>query len=55
MNKYITPTIEFLNIESADVIAASTGNEAVTFGVLEGVDDEGSSTAIFNAGYWFKK
>lgn len=49
MNKYVSPEIEIQNLHSADVITSSGG---VTYGQLEGVDDENSKTAIFNAEHW---
>lgn len=51
MNKYITPTIEYNIIESADVITTSGG---VKIGTLEGVDTEDSVSAIFDANFFAK-
>lgn len=51
MNKYISPTIEIQNLHSADVITSSGG---VTYGQLDGVDDENSKSAIFNVSFWLK-
>ena len=51
MSKYIKPEIEILELESADVITASSG---VEIGELKGVDDGNSKTAIFNAGFWMQ-
>ena len=47
MNKYISPEIEIQNLNSADVITSSL-SQAITYGTLEGVDDENSKSAIFN-------
>lgn len=52
MNKYITPTIEYIEIEASDVITASTGRQGFEIGSLEGVDSDGSKSAIFDAGYF---
>ena len=49
MNKYISPTIEIQKLHSADVITLSA---LFQIGKLEGVDDEESKTAIYNAGNW---
>ena len=53
MNKYVSPEIEILNVHSDDVIMASN-EAAVTYGALEGVDDENSKSAIFNVSFWLK-
>ena len=53
MNKYITPTIEYIEIESSDVITASTGTQGYEIGALDGVDSEGSKSAIFDAGFFW--
>lgn len=50
MNKYISPEIEIQNLHSADVITSSS--EPIIYGALEGVDDENSKSAIFNAEHW---
>ncbi len=51
MNKYISPEIEIQNLHSADVITSSGG---VTYGQLDGVDDENSKSAIFNVSFWIQ-
>ena len=53
MNKYISPEIEIQNLHSADVITSSTA-QAITYGAIEGVDDENSKSAIFNVSFWLK-
>ena len=54
MKKYITPTIEVVKIETNDIIAASS-SQAVYYDQLDGVDKEGSTSAIFDAKYWLSK
>ena len=49
MNKYITPTIEVEAVESSDLILASGYQVAE----LDGVDSNGSKSAVFNASHWF--
>lgn len=50
MNKYVSPTIEYVEIETADVITAS-GYEVKA---LEGIDVGDDMSAIFSASRWFK-
>ena len=50
MNKYISPTIEVINLHTVDVITSSNG---VKIGTLEGVDNAESKTAIFDVNHWF--
>jgi hypothetical protein len=49
MSKYVSPKIEILNIHTADVITLSL---LFQIGKLEGIDDEESKTAIYNAEQW---
>lgn len=49
MNKYVTPKIEKEELETSDVILASKFQIAE----LEGVDSNGSKTAIFDVSTWF--
>lgn len=53
MNKYVSPEIEIHDLHSADVITSSK-ETAVTYGALEGVDNENSKSAIFDASFWLK-
>ena len=48
--KYIKPTIEYTNLEAADIIMAS--RPAVTYEALEGYDEGDSKSAVFNADFW---
>lgn len=49
MKKYITPDFEVEKIESCDLILVS----AYQLSALEGVDSDGSKSAIFSAKHWF--
>ena len=49
MKKYVTPTIETADIETSDLILAS----AYQVMALEGVDENGSKSAVFDASLWF--
>ena len=49
MIKYISPEIKIEQIEANDIILASN---AVSIVALEGVDENGSKTAIFDASHW---
>ena len=53
MNKYVSPEIEIQMLQSDEVIMASE-EAAITYGTLEGVDDENSKSAIFNVSFWLK-
>lgn len=54
MNKYFSPTIQIEEVKSTDILLAS-GEVApvVEVKALEGVDTEGSKTAIFDASRFF--
>ena len=52
MKKYISPKIEFSELDSESIMAVS-GMEAVSYSQLEGVDTEDSKSAIFNVNNWF--
>ena len=52
MKKYITPSIEVVELESIDIITTSTQGNAVTYAPLEGVDTEDGRSAIFDASFW---
>ena len=52
MKKYISPKIEFSELDSESIMAVS-GEEAVSYSQLEGVDTEDSKSAIFNVNNWF--
>lgn len=54
MKKYITPTIEVVKIETNDIITASS-SQAVSYDQLDGVDTDGSISAIFDVNYWLSK
>ena len=49
MNKYVSPTIEYVEIDTADVVMASTYQVKS----LEGVDTGDEKTAVFDAAKWF--
>ena len=53
MNKYVSPEIEIQNLHCNDVILSSN-TAAITYGALEGVDNENSKSAIFDANHWMK-
>lgn len=54
MNKYISPTIEFTEIETVGFIMTSK-DQPVSYQVkaLEGVDTGDAKTAVFDASQWF--
>jgi hypothetical protein len=54
MKKYITPTIEVVEIETNDILTASS-SQAVYYDQLDGVDTDGSISAIFDVNYWLSK
>ena len=54
MKKYITPTIEVVKTETNDIITASS-SQAVYYDQLDGVDKDGSISAIFDVNYWLSK
>jgi hypothetical protein len=54
MKKYITPTIEVVEIETNDILTASS-SQAVSYDQLDGVDKDGSISAIFDVNYWLSK
>lgn len=49
MNKYVSPTIEYVEIDTADVVMASKFQVKS----LEGVDTGDEKTAVFDAAKWF--
>ena len=49
MKKYIAPTLEVTEVEVQDLVLASGYQVAE----LEGVDKDGSKSAIFNVSRWF--
>ena len=51
MKKYESPTIEIVETKTDDIMSASAP-QAVSYGELEGVDTEGSTSAIFNVSYF---
>ena len=54
MKKYLTPTIEVVETKTDDIMAASAP-QPVSYGQLEGVDTEGSTSAVFDVNYWLSK
>ena len=54
MKEYITPTIEVVEAKTNDIMSASAP-QAVSYGQLEGVDTEGSISAVFDVNYWLSK
>ena len=54
MKKYISPTIELVEIETNDIMSVSNGT-GVYIAPLEGVDEGDSQSAIFDVGYWLSK
>ena len=51
MKKYESPTIEIVETKTNDIMSASAP-QAVSYGELDGVDTEGSKSAIFDVNYW---
>ena len=54
MKKYESPTIETVETKTDDIMSASAP-QAVSYGQLEGVDTEGSISAVFDVNYWLSK
>ena len=49
MTKYVSPTIEYVEVNTADVVLAS----GYQLKALEGVDTGDDKSAVFNASRWF--
>ena len=50
MTNYVSPTIEYVEVNTADVILAS----GYRLKALEGVDTGDEKTAVFDASRWFR-
>jgi hypothetical protein len=48
MNKYVSPTIEYVEVDTADVVMAS----GYQIKALEGVDTGDEKTAVFDISRW---
>ena len=57
MKKYISPEIEFVELVSSDIISVSGNEQDAAFSIssLEGVDKDGSKSAVFNVSHWLSK
>ena len=49
MNKYVSPIIEYVEVDTADVIMTS----GYQLKALEGVDTGDEKSAVFNVSHWF--